>query len=134
MKICIPSRSKSLDSRIDPRFGRASFLLFLNREGRLEKAVANPGVEAGRQAGIAAGQKVVEEEGRILITSHIGPHALGLLKGGGVEVFSAASAGTAKQAFSFWGEEKLTRIDSATAPPPRSRPRGEGRRRRRGSC
>jgi len=44
-KICVVSSNSTIDSIIDPRFGRGAFLIFLDEKGDIEETIPNPGVE-----------------------------------------------------------------------------------------
>lgn len=120
---------KNLDSGIDPRFGRASFLIFLNEKGEVEKAVSNPGVRARRGAGISVAQNIVGEGAEVLIISNIGPNAFGVLKGAGVKLFSAGACSSVGEAFAGWKKGELSELTSATGPSRRGFGPGRGRSR-----
>jgi len=140
MKICITSLGPDLDSPIDPRFGRAQYLLLLDQEGNLEEALPNSGIEAMRGAGIAAAQQIVNKGIKILITGNIGPNAFGVLAQSGVKVALVPPGVSVKEAFKMWEQDKLSLVRQPTVPghfgmgppPGRRGPRGGGFGRGRG--
>ncbi|MCD6114971.1 NifB/NifX family molybdenum-iron cluster-binding protein [bacterium] len=126
--ICITSQGKTRDSLIDPRFGRASFFIFLDEEGKIKKVVENSGVNLVRGAGIAAAQTVVDENAKAVITGNIGPNALFALNQSGVEVFVVPSIVTVEQGFLMWKNKELSPVTGASVSGwGRGRGRGRGR-------
>ena len=116
MRICISSLGPDLDSPIDPRFGRAQFLLLLNDKGELEEALPNPGISAMGGAGIAAAQLIADKKAEVLITGNVGPNAFGVLSISKIQVFLAPPGASVKDAFSMWKENKLTPIQAPSVP------------------
>ncbi len=113
MKICITSVNPSLDSPVDLRFGRSPFFLILDEEGNLKEHLLNPGINAGRGAGIAAAQLIVSKGVNVLITANLGPNAGLVLFSTGIKIFAGPINTTVRQAFEMWKENKLSAI---TAP------------------
>lgn len=116
MKICITSLGPTLDSSIDPRFGRAQYFLILDSRGSLKEAISNPGIRATRGAGIAAAQEIASKKVDVLITGNIGPNAWSVLLTTKIKIFSAKLGLTAKEAFSKWKKDKLTQVEKPTLP------------------
>ena len=87
MKICISATGSTLDSPLDPRFGRAMYFLIIDDKGKLIKAIKNTGVQAMRGAGISAAQIVAKEKVNIVITGNIGPNASMVLGSSGIKIF-----------------------------------------------
>ncbi len=94
MKIAVTAAGPDLDSPVDPRFGRARYLLVVDEEtGRVEAVDNSVNLAAAQGAGIQAGRRVVELGVAILLTGHVGPKAFATLCAGGVRVRLGA-AGT----------------------------------------
>ncbi len=91
MKIIITSKGQTLDSAVDPRFGRGAFFLLIDVEsGDFEVLDNADGVAASHGAGVQAGQRVVNSGAKALLTGHVGPKAGQAMAGSGVELYSHA--------------------------------------------
>ncbi|MGB6068224.1 MAG: NifB/NifX family molybdenum-iron cluster-binding protein [Desulfomonilaceae bacterium] len=92
MKIAITSMGKELDSPIDPRFGRAQYILIVEQDGILIEAVDNSqGFNALNGAGIQAGKLLADRKVDVLITGHCGPNAFKTLQAAGIKVVAEQS-------------------------------------------
>ena len=114
-KVCITSIGPTLDSPVDPRFGRAAFFIFLDEKGNIEESVPNPGVEAFRGAGIAAAQEVVKRKVDSIISGNIGPSAFSVLQASGVKIFLSPVSVSVKEGFRMWKDNKLSSISGPSA-------------------
>jgi predicted Fe-Mo cluster-binding NifX family protein len=56
MKICVSAASNSLDSQVDPRFGRCMYLVIVDSENMRFESFPNAASGAGGGAGIQAAQ------------------------------------------------------------------------------
>jgi len=111
MVICVSSTGPDLDSPIDPRFGRCSFLIF-SRDDSTWEAVENPNGMLSGGAGIKSAQLIIDRDACILLTGNCGPNAFGTLSAAGVQVFTGAD-GTVGEAIERYKRGELT---SATVP------------------
>ena len=116
MRICITCSGSTLDSQIDPRFGRAQYFLIIDEKGKLKETIENPGVSALRGAGITAAQLIADKKVEVIITGNIGPNAFGVLKTTGVKIFLAPANLSVKETFEKWENNELKEIESATGP------------------
>jgi len=66
--IAITSSGQTLESNVNPRFGRSQHFLLLDEEGNLDEVVSNPGVGAQRGAGVQAAQTIADQGVEVLIT------------------------------------------------------------------
>lgn len=104
MKIAVSSQGKSLDSEVDPRFGRAAFFLIVEPDTLDFEAVDNSaGLNALRGAGIQAAKTVVDKGARVVLTGKCGPKAFSVLEAAGVEV-NLNVAGTVRDAVQRYTE------------------------------
>ncbi len=110
MRICITCLGDNLKSPIDPRFGRAQFLLLLDENGKLKDTIKNPGLGARGGAGIAAAQELANRKVDILITGNIGPNAFRVLNISNIKIFLAAPRTSVKDAFQMWKDNKLDKV------------------------
>jgi len=116
MKICITSQGETLDSVIDPRFGRCRYFIFFDTDTGNFRACANPNIEFQGGAGIQSGQLVAAEGAGALITGNIGPNAHQVLSASGISIFTGV-CGTVKEAIEGYktGKYKLSEAPNAGA-------------------
>ena len=93
MKIAITATGNTLDSMVDPRFGRAAWFLIIETETQeLLEAVDNTaGKEAAHGAGISAAAQVANLGVEALLTGRVGPKALPVLEKAGVRAVNDIS-------------------------------------------
>ena len=107
MKVIVTSMGGSLDSQVDPRFGRASTFLLVDTDTGETTSVDNTaGTNAAQGAGIQAAETVSRLGAACLITGHCGPKAFRALQAAGVEIYTGAS-GTVEEALSQFRTGKL---------------------------
>jgi predicted Fe-Mo cluster-binding NifX family protein len=117
MKICITSRGPELSSEVDPRFGRARFFIIYDDESEEWEAVDNQqNVNAAGGAGVQSGTTVAEKGCQWVVSGHMGPKALSVLKAAGIQVATGAS-GRVADAIAAFREGKLEKSDSADVAP-----------------
>ena len=98
MKIIVSSRGTSLDSAVDPQFGRAKFLLLVDTQtGECSGHDTAQKWDAPQGAGIQAAQAAARLGAEVVMTGHIGPNAFATLRAAGITVYTDAS-GTVRQA------------------------------------
>ena len=96
MKIAVTATGVDVDSQMDPRFGRAQYILILDGDGNLLEAVDNSvNANALKGAGIQAGKILADKKVDVLITGYCGPNAFRTLEAGGTRVIVDQS-GTVK--------------------------------------
>lgn len=99
MRVAVTSTGKDLDSQVDPRFGRATYILVLEPDGSLAEVVDNgTNVNAMRGAGIQAAKTLADRGVGVLLTGHCGPNAFTTLKAAGIKV-GIEQSGTVREAF-----------------------------------
>ena len=97
MRICITSEGKTLDSKVDSRFGRCQYFIIADTETLEFEAVENPNIESMGGAGIQSAQLVVSKQVKAVLTGNVGPNAFQTLQAAGVDIFTEAS-GSVKDA------------------------------------
>jgi len=109
MKICITSQGNTLDSQVDPRFGRCQYFMIVDTDTSEVEAIENPYIAAGGGAGIQSGQLVVQKDVKAVLTGNVGPNAFQTLQAGGVDIIVGVS-GSVKDALEKYkkGEFKQT--------------------------
>lgn len=115
MKIAITSRGESLESEMDPRFGRCQYFIILD-DGDVQnfKAIKNDAAMSGGGAGIQAAQTVINEGAEAVVSGNFGPKAFDALSSAEVKLYTA-DAVTVKDAVDALGSGKARHLDSATA-------------------
>ncbi len=113
MKLAVTSQGATLQSPLDPRFGRAKYFIVVDTETGAFSAVDNSvNLNAAQGAGIQAAKRIVELGADALITGHVGPKAFSALQAGGIRVYTGAS-GTAAEAVEQFTSGKLQAANSA---------------------
>ena len=108
MKIAISSKGNTLDSEIDPRFGRAGFFLLVDPETMNAEVIENKqNLQLSQGAGIQAAQIVVEHGAKTVLTGNCGPKAFRVLQAAGVNVGIGIS-GTVKEAIQQYKQGKVS--------------------------
>lgn len=99
MKTAVTAMGKDLDAEIDPRFGRAVYLVILDDNGNLLEVVDNSSNrDAMRGAGIQSGKILADKNVDTVLTGHCGPNAFRTLKAAGIRV-GTDQTGTVREAF-----------------------------------
>ena len=107
MKIAVTAKGTALDSEVDPRFGRASYILLIDSEDFSFETLDNTeNANALKGAGIQAASVVSERGGEVLLTGHCGPNAFKALSAANIGVANNAG-GTIREAVNAFLEGKL---------------------------
>lgn len=112
MKVVVTSTGASLESSVDPRFGRCSYFVFVETDGMSLEAVENANASLGGGAGIQSAQLVVEKGAEVVLTGNCGPNAYQTLAAAGVKVYTGAR-GTVKEALEQFESGALGAAESA---------------------
>jgi predicted Fe-Mo cluster-binding NifX family protein len=98
MKIAVTSKGTDLDSQVDPRFGRAAYILIVDSETLDFEVLDNKeNVNALKGAGIQAASAVYDKGAQILLTGYCGPNAFKTLRAAKIGVANDA-AGSVRDA------------------------------------
>ena len=113
MKVAVTSQGKELSSEIDPRFGRAKWLVIGDTEtGKSEVHDNTVNLNAAQGAGIQTGQNIANLGVDAVITGNIGPNAFRALNAANVKIF-LANKQTVEEAIGSLKEGKLEEVDQA---------------------
>jgi predicted Fe-Mo cluster-binding NifX family protein len=87
MKGAVTSQGDTLDAQLDPRFGRAAYILIVDTE-TLEFETFNnqENKDSFKGAGIQAAATVSDKDAEVLLTGFCGPNAFKTLDAAGVKV------------------------------------------------
>ncbi|NOZ64152.1 MAG: dinitrogenase iron-molybdenum cofactor biosynthesis protein [Caldiserica bacterium] len=97
MKIAVTAQGPTLDSLVDPRFGRAPYYILVDTETMQFEAIENPYVQALSGAGIQAAQFVANKGIEAVLTGSCGPNSFQVLQSAGMKVIVGV-AGKVKEA------------------------------------
>ena len=111
MKICITSEGKTLDSKVDPRFGRCQNFIFFDTDTEKFEAQENTNSQFQGGAGIQSGQLVISRGVKVVLTGNVGPNAHQVLSVAGISIFTGVS-GTVKDAISGYKNGKYKPADT----------------------
>ncbi len=113
MKIAVTSQGPELGSNVDPRFGRAPYILIVDTDTWECQVIDNrENANSLRGAGIEAASSVSKSGAEVLLTGHCGPNAFKALKASNIKVANNAE-GTVKEAVKAYLDGKLQLADDA---------------------
>ena len=115
MKIAITSQGRELDSQIDPRFGRAAYILIVDTTDSGVEIIDNSAnLNAFKGAGIQAAATISRSGADVLLTGYCGPNAFKTLQTAGVKVVNDVT-GTVKEAVDTFNEGNIAYAKGANA-------------------
>lgn len=112
MKICISSNGSSIDSTLDPRFGRAVYFIIADTETMEYESIENPAALSGGGAGVTSGQLMVDKGVSAVITGNVGPNAMKVLKAANIDIYRGLSI-TVRENIEKLKEGSLEKIRSS---------------------
>ena len=113
MKLAFSTSGETLESALDPRFGRAPKFLIYSLQTQSFQVVDNSqNLEAAQGAGIQSAQNIAKMEVDALITGHCGPKAFRVLQAAGIKVFNT-DAPTVADALERFSNGQLSESKSA---------------------
>jgi len=115
MKIAITSTAPDLDAEMDPRFGRARYLLIVETETLEFEAIENPNIAAGGGAGIQTSQMIANKGAEAVLTGNCGPNAYQTLSAAGLQVYVGLS-GPVRQAVEAFKRGELQPVAGPSVP------------------
>jgi len=107
MKICITSTGPTLDSKIDPRFGRCQYFIIVDPDTLTFEAAENPNLGAAGGAGIQSAQFISNKGVEAVITGQVGPNAFTTLQAAGIKILTGAS-GTVEEVVEKYKKGQLS--------------------------
>jgi predicted Fe-Mo cluster-binding NifX family protein len=116
MKILLTTVSPTIDSAIDPRFGRGAYFLIVDPETLDWQADPNPAISASGGAGVQAAQFVVHHQCSTVISGDFGPNAYNALKEAGISMYQCGSSKTAREVIECFKSSQLEPILTAHSP------------------
>jgi predicted Fe-Mo cluster-binding NifX family protein len=108
MKLAVSAQGQTLDSELDPRFGRAKYFLLVDPDGGSLEVVENKqNLQLAQGAGIQAAQTVVESGAQAVLTGNCGPKAFKVLEAAKIPV-AVGLSGTVREALRQYKEKKVS--------------------------
>ena len=112
--VAVTSTGATLDSRLDPRFGRCSHFIVFDGEEDF-RAVPNDAKDLGNGAGIQAAQRMIDNGVTAIVTGNMGPNAFRVLSEAGIRVF-LSSSDTVRSAIEMFRGDELEEIGAPSSP------------------
>jgi predicted Fe-Mo cluster-binding NifX family protein len=115
MKIAVTSTGQDLDSPMDPRFGRAAYILVVDPDTMTYEVLDNAeNVNAFKGAGIQAATMVSDKHADVLLTGFCGPNAFKTLEAANVKVAGDVS-GTVREAVAAYVDGRIEPVSQPNA-------------------
>ncbi len=86
MKVCIPSYGPTLDSRMQPIFGRCEYFILVDPENMDCEVEPNPYASVSDEAGPESAKMVIDKGAKIVMTTQVGTKARQLLEASEVAI------------------------------------------------
>lgn len=115
MKIAVSASGLTLESELDPRFGRAQYLLIVDTDSLEVEAIENPNVAAGGGAGIQSAQMVIGKGVKAVLTGNCGPNAFRTLSAADIEIYTNLS-GSVRDVVRSFTQGELAPIANPSVP------------------
>ena len=114
MILVISATGTTIDSPVDPRFGRAQHFIAYNTDtGSFTAHDNSMNLNAVQGAGIQSAKTAVDLGAGAVVTGNVGPKAFSALKTAGIEIYIGAS-GTVQDAVNAFTNGTLTKAAGAS--------------------
>jgi predicted Fe-Mo cluster-binding NifX family protein len=110
VKIAVSSTGTTLESQLDPRFGRTDYFIIIDADTMIFEALDNTAASSGG-AGIAAAQAVLDKGVSVVITGSVGPNAMDVLKAAEITIYKGISE-TVSQNIEAYKKGELEKIET----------------------
>ncbi|MFC1761987.1 NifB/NifX family molybdenum-iron cluster-binding protein [Planctomycetota bacterium] len=90
MKVAVTTQGQEMSSPLDPRFGRAQWIMVVDTDSgdfKVHDNTVNLNIAQG--AGIQTAKRVIDLEAVAIVTGNVGPKAFTTLNAANVEIFLA---------------------------------------------
>ena len=101
MKIAVSAIGSSIDTEIDPRFGRSRYFIVVDPDTMQFEALDNTGAMARDGAGVFTAQMICDKDIEVVLTGNCGPNAFQVLSAAEVKVVTGIS-GNVKNAIQIF--------------------------------
>ncbi|MFH1215029.1 MAG: NifB/NifX family molybdenum-iron cluster-binding protein [Pseudomonadota bacterium] len=109
MKVAVSSTGKELGSTVDPRFGRAAYLVIVETDTMsIHEVVDNSqALSMAHGAGISAAARIAEAGAQAVLSGIVGPKAAAVCEKAGISMVNGASGTVQEAVEKFIGEYDL---------------------------
>lgn len=108
MKLMISAQNSKLESQVDRRFGRSTWLILFDTETDQWEAFQNPGASQSGGAGVAAAQFVVDKKADVVCSGDFGPNSSRAFQAANVEMrHFAENISTVQEAIDHFKQDML---------------------------
>ena len=115
MKVAVTAKGRHLNDAVDPRFGRAPYILIVDTETMEYETLDNSAnVNAFKGAGIQAATMVADKGAQVLLTGYCGPNAFRTVQAAGMKVISDVT-GTVREAIETFKGGQMAYSESPNA-------------------
>ncbi|MBN1534074.1 MAG: NifB/NifX family molybdenum-iron cluster-binding protein [Spirochaetes bacterium] len=114
MKLCVTSTGPSLESMMDPRFGRCIYFIIVEPDSMQFEAVENDASGAAGGAGVQSAKAVADSGAGVVITGNVGPKAYQALSAAGIAIVTGAEGVSVKEAVQNYLSGKYRPVAGAT--------------------
>ncbi len=91
MKVAVSAQGQTMDSAVDPRFGRAEAFVVVDTDtGEATAHDNSQNLQAAQGAGIQAAQNVSQLGVQAVISGNVGPKAFATLQAAGIAIYTGA--------------------------------------------
>jgi len=113
MKICVTSQGDSLESTVDPRFGRCAWFLIVDTDSMSFEAIDNANAQNAGGVGVQSGQLMAEKGVDVVLTGNAGPNAFQTLNAADIQLVTGVS-GSVLDAVEAYKKGKYQTTDNPT--------------------
>lgn len=114
MRIAVTATGTDLDAAVDPRFGRAAYILLVDPETMAVEVLDNgENVNAFKGAGIQAATLICDKGAEALLTGYCGPNAFKVLAAARIKVAGDVQ-GTVREAVAAYLAGKVAFVSAPT--------------------
>ena len=115
MKIAVSAQGPGLDSQVDPRFGRAAYLIIIDAVSSEIEVIDNAeNLNAFKGAGIQAATMICDKKADVLLTGYCGPNAFKALDAARVKVAGDMS-GSVREAVAAFADGNVKLVSEPNA-------------------
>ncbi len=111
MKVCITSTGNSIDSKMDPRFGRAAYFVLADTDTDKVEIIENTAAVSGGGVGITSAQLMADKDVKAVVTGNMGPNAMNVLNTAEIEIYRGCDVSVKENIEKFKNSE-LEKIDT----------------------